>query len=201
MTTAPKQVLPKHVLLVGLGNPGPAYAGNRHNVGFMWADAWREAHSFGAWSAKFQSALCSGEVGGVKVVLLKPQTFMNLSGQAVRAAADFYKIAPQHILVAHDELDLPPMDVRHKFDGGHAGHNGLKSLIAHLGTPAFHRLRIGIGHPGQRELVSPYVLSDFSKAEAPDVATLCQRLATEKTGLSQILGAPVGPRPNHHTNT
>ncbi|MEM1130139.1 MAG: aminoacyl-tRNA hydrolase [Pseudomonadota bacterium] len=152
-------------LFVGLGNPGGKYARNRHNVGFMAVDRIATDHGFGPWRGKFQGSLSEGTLGGEKVLLLKPETFMNRSGQSVGEAARFYKIAPEDIVVFHDELDLVPGKLRVKTGGGHAGHNGLRSLHAHLGE-GYQRVRIGIGHPGHKDRVSPYVLSDFAKADA-----------------------------------
>lgn len=152
-------------LLVGLGNPGAQYARNRHNIGFMAVDAIAGAHGFGPWRAKFSAEVAEGRVGAAKVVALKPQTYMNLSGDAVQAAAAFWKVAPGDIIVFHDELDLEPGKVRVKTGGGHAGHNGLRSIMGHLG-PEFVRVRLGIGHPGDKALVTPHVLGDFARAEA-----------------------------------
>lgn len=152
-------------LLVGLGNPGDQYAKNRHNIGFMIADALAQENHFPAFKSKFQGHLAEGAIAGQKIILLKPQTFMNLSGQSVQAAAKFYKVAPERIIAFHDELDLPAFKVKVKKGGGNAGHNGLKSLDAHLGTPDYWRVRLGIGHPGEREKVHGYVLGDFAKAE------------------------------------
>lgn len=152
-------------LFVGLGNPGPEYAGNRHNIGFMALDRIAADHDFAPWRAKFQGLVSEGALGGEKVILLKPGTFMNLSGQSVGAAMQFYKITPADLTVFHDELDLAPGKVRVKSGGGHAGHNGLRSLHQHIGDD-YHRVRLGIGHPGHKDRVSAYVLSDFAKAEA-----------------------------------
>ncbi len=152
-------------LIAGLGNPGGKYAGNRHNIGFMAVDEIASEYGFPAFRSKFQGELAEGQVAGEKVVLLKPLTFMNESGQSVGKTAKFYKIPPARILVLHDELDLVPGKMRTKLGGGVAGHNGLKSIRAHIGTPDFWRLRFGIGHPGERDRVSGYVLSDFSKSE------------------------------------
>ena len=166
-------------LFVGLGNPGDKYAKNRHNVGFMVADAVRNAYpAFGPYKSKFQGLMSEGrmEEGGQKVILLKPQTYMNESGQSVGKAAQFYKIDPNRIVVFHDELDIDPNTVRVKQGGGNAGHNGLKSIQAHLGTPDFWRVRIGIGHPGQKNAVHNYVLSDFSKAEQEWVGPLVETM-------------------------
>ncbi len=164
-------------LLVGLGNPGAKYAGNRHNVGFMAVEAIAEAQGFGPWRTKFQGDIAEGRLGTEKVLLLKPQTFMNLSGDSVQAAATFYRIDPADIIVLHDELDLAPGKVRLKIGGGHAGHNGLRSITAHIG-PDFRRVRIGIGHPGDKRLVSNYVLSDFSKYDADWLEPFLAAIAT-----------------------
>jgi len=159
-------------LLVGLGNPGDKYAGNRHNIGFMAIDGIADDYSFAGFRSKFQAEYAEGRIGDEKVLLMKPQTFMNESGQSVGKAAKFYKIPPEKIIVFHDELDLPPFKIRVKKGGGVAGHNGLKSIKAHLGTPDFTRVRMGIGHPGAKEKVSPYVLNDFAKSEQ-DMLSRC----------------------------
>lgn len=151
-------------LFVGLGNPGAKHAGNRHNIGFMAVDRIAADHGFAPFRAKFQGLVSEGRAGSERIVLLKPETFMNLSGQSVRAAADFYKIEPTDIIVFHDELDLAPGRCRVKWGGGHAGHNGLRSIHAHLGD-GYGRVRLGIGHPGHKDRVAPYVLSDFAKAD------------------------------------
>ncbi len=164
-------------LLVGLGNPGDKYKSNRHNIGFMAVDAIADEYGVGPFKAKFQGEMAEGRIGGEKVVLLKPQTFMNESGQSVGKCAKFYKIAPERICVFHDELDLEPGKCRVKMGGGVAGHNGLKSIKAHMGTPEFKRVRLGIGHPGDKNRVSGYVLSDFAKAEAGWVERLIPALA------------------------
>lgn len=164
-------------LLVGLGNPGDKYAGNRHNIGFMAIDEIAGQHGFSSFKSKFQGLMSEGRIGGQKVVLLKPQTFMNESGQSVGKAAKFYKIPPERIVVFHDELDLDPSKVRVKVGGGVAGHNGLKSIKAHLSTADFQRVRLGIGHPGDKSRVSGYVLSDFAKAEQKWLETLVPALA------------------------
>lgn len=163
-------------LLTGLGNPGARYEHNRHNVGFMALDAIAAHHGFSGWTQKFQGLVCEGSVNGKKVFLLKPQTFMNLSGESAGALARFYKIPAETIIVLHDELDLPPARLRVKRGGGHGGHNGLKSIDAHLGAD-YQRVRIGIGHPGDKDMVSPYVLSDFSKEEMPVMQSLCAAIA------------------------
>ena len=163
-------------LWVGLGNPGAKYAGNRHNIGFMALDRIAADHGFGPWRARFQGQVSEGRFGSARVVLLKPETFMNLSGQSVRAAADFYKIPVEEITVFHDELDLAPGKCRHKTGGGHAGHNGLRSIHQHLGAD-YTRVRLGIGHPGDKARVAGYVLSDFAKAEADQLDDLMRGLS------------------------
>ena len=151
-------------LFVGLGNPGAKYAGNRHNIGFMAVDRIAEDHGFSPWRSKFQGQLAEGRLGGEKVVLLKPETFMNRSGQSVGEALRFFKLDPGDVIVFHDELDLAPGKCRVKQGGGHAGHNGLRSLHGHIGE-GYGRVRLGIGHPGHKDKVAPYVLNDFSKAD------------------------------------
>ncbi|MCV2882172.1 aminoacyl-tRNA hydrolase [Actibacterium sp. XHP0104] len=151
-------------LFVGLGNPGAKYAGNRHNIGFMAMDQIAGDHGFGPWRAKFQGQLTEGRLGREKVLLLKPETFMNLSGQSVGEAMRFYKLTPDDVVVFHDELDLAPGRCRVKTGGGHAGHNGLRSIHGHIGE-TYLRVRMGIGHPGHKDRVSHYVLSDFAKAD------------------------------------
>lgn len=151
-------------LIVGLGNPGARYARNRHNVGFLAADAIARRYGFAAYRDRFKGEIAEGEIGGERRLLLKPQTFMNLSGESVLAAMSFYKIRPEEIVVMHDELDLRPGKVRVKRGGGNAGHNGLRSIDALVGND-FWRLRIGIGHPGVKELVHPYVLQNFPAEE------------------------------------
>jgi len=151
-------------LFVGLGNPGAKYAAHRHNVGFMAVDRIHDDHGFSPWKAKYQGLVSEGRLGREKVMLLKPQTYMNNSGQSVGAAARFFKIAPGDIVVFHDELDLAPGKLRFKQGGGHAGHNGLRSIHQHVG-PDYGRVRIGIGHPGHKDRVSGYVLHDFARAD------------------------------------
>ena len=151
-------------LFVGLGNPGAKYAGNRHNIGFMALDRIAADHSFGPWKRAFQGLACEGRLGAEKVILLKPETFMNLSGQSVAEAMRFYKLTPADITVLHDELDLAPGKARVKQGGGHAGHNGLRSIHGHIGE-AYGRVRLGIGHPGHKDAVAAYVLHDFAKAD------------------------------------
>jgi PTH1 family peptidyl-tRNA hydrolase len=158
------------IIIAGLGNPGPKYQHNRHNIGFLAADEIARRWRFGPPRAKFQSVVCEGEIdsagGPVKALLMKPQTYMNESGRAVGEAARFYKIAPADVIVFHDEIDLAPGRFRMKTGGGAAGQNGVRSLISHLG-PDFRRGRMGIGHPGEAHLVMPHVLGDFHKAEQP----------------------------------
>jgi peptidyl-tRNA hydrolase, PTH1 family len=172
------------LLLVGLGNPGLKYAANRHNIGFVTIDAIARRHGFGAWRRKFQSEVAEGLLGGTRVLALRPQTYMNDSGRAVGEAARFFQIPPDKIIVLHDELDLPLGKVRAKTGGGHAGHNGLRSIEAHVG-PGFHRIRLGIGHPGEKALVHHYVLDDFSKAELALAEDLVHAVAVD----ADLIGA------------
>lgn len=151
-------------LFVGLGNPGDKYAGNRHNIGFMALDRIAEDHGFTPWRSKFQGEVSEGKFGSDKVILLKPMTFMNKSGQSVGEAMRFYKLDSTDITVLHDELDLAPGKCRVKAGGGHAGHNGLRSIHQHIG-PHYDRVRLGIGHPGHKDAVAGYVLRDFPKAD------------------------------------
>lgn len=152
------------IILAGLGNPGPKYAGNRHNIGFMAVDRIHARHRFPAWRRNFQSEVAEGTIAGERVLLMKPQTFMNESGRAVGEAVRFLKLAPTDVVVLHDELDLPPGKLRMKLGGGHGGHNGLRSITSQI-TDGYRRMRLGIGHPGQKELVHGHVLSDFHKAD------------------------------------
>ncbi len=163
-------------LIVGLGNPGREYEATRHNAGFWWVDQLVRAHnaSFRA-DSKFHGLVARATLHGHEVHLLKPQTFMNVSGRSVGAVAQFYKIAPEQILVVHDELDLPPGSAKLKLGGGHGGHNGLKDIIAHLGTKEFWRLRVGIGHPGDRAEVVNYVLNAPRKEEQALIEEAMQR--------------------------
>ena len=163
-------------LFVGLGNPGAKYAQNRHNIGFMALDSIANDHGFGPWRRKFQAQIAEGRLGREKLVLLKPETFMNLSGQSVGEAMRFYKLTPEDITVFHDELDLAPGKCRVKQGGGHAGHNGLRSIHQHIG-PEYGRVRLGIGHPGRKELVARYVLHDFAKADAQWLDDLLRGIA------------------------
>ena len=151
-------------LLVGLGNPGARYAGNRHNVGFMAVEEIAKRHGIGPWRRRFQGVACEGPISGERALLLLPGTFMNESGRAVAEAAHFYKLPLADVTVFHDEIDLPPGKVRVKTGGGIAGHNGLRSISAHIGND-YRRVRIGVGHPGDKDLVQHYVLSDFAKSE------------------------------------
>ena len=150
------------ILLVGLGNPGAKYERNRHNVGFMAVNRIAADHGFTPWRARFQGQVAEGRLGDTRTVLLKPGTFMNLSGQSVGEAMRYLKLDPAQVLVLHDELDLAPGKVRLKLGGGHAGHNGLRSIHQHIGD-AYRRLRIGIGHPGHKDRVVPWVLGRASK--------------------------------------
>ena len=152
-------------LWIGLGNPGGKYAGHRHNIGFMAVDAIADDHAFGAPQSKFRGTLRSGTIAGRDILILKPATFMNESGQSVGEAMRFYKLAPSQVTVFHDELDIAPGKVRVKTGGGLAGHNGLRSINRLCGGADFHRVRLGIGHPGHKDRVSGYVLKDFPKSE------------------------------------
>ncbi|MHB0769625.1 aminoacyl-tRNA hydrolase [Bradyrhizobium sp. 5.13L] len=163
-------------LFVGLGNPGAKYARNRHNIGFMTVDEIARRHGFAPWRRRFQGETSEGTLGSERVILLKPTTYMNESGRSVQEAAGFFKIAPGDVTVFHDELELPPGKVRVKIGGGIAGHNGLRSISAHIGND-YRRVRLGIGHPGVKELVHGHVLSDFAKADNEWVATLCEAVA------------------------
>ena len=151
-------------LIVGLGNPGEKYARNRHNVGFMAVEMIAERHDFGPWKRKFQGFAADGDLGGEKVMLLKPQTYMNESGRSVGEAARFLKAPVGDIIVLYDEIDLAAGKLKAKTGGGNAGHNGLRSISAHLEND-YARVRIGVGHPGHKDLVATYVLNDFAKAD------------------------------------
>jgi PTH1 family peptidyl-tRNA hydrolase len=163
-------------LLVGLGNPGPKYRGHRHNIGFMAVDEIVRRHGFSLWRRRFHGEAAEGLLDGGKVLALKPMTFMNNSGRAVGEAVRFYGIDPAQVIVLYDEIDLEPGKVRVKFGGGAAGHNGIRSLIAHVG-PHFQRVRLGIGHPGDKTIVQPHVLSDFTKADRAWLAPLLDAVA------------------------
>ena len=154
------------LVFVGLGNPGPKYAENRHNIGYMAVDEIVRRHSFGAWRLRFKGQTAEGFIGGQKVLCLKPTTFMNESGRSVGEVVNFYKLDPESVTVIYDELDLVPGKVRVKRNGGHGGHNGLRSIDNYIGKD-YWRVRLGIGHPGDKDRVHGYVLSDFAKAERP----------------------------------
>ncbi|MFN3824313.1 MAG: aminoacyl-tRNA hydrolase [Pseudorhodobacter sp.] len=180
-------------LIVGLGNPGTKYAANRHNIGFMAVDRIAADHGFSPWKTAFKGRVAEGRLGAEKVVLLKPETFMNLSGEAVRAAMTWHKLTPADVIVLHDELDLAPGKLRLKQGGGHAGHNGLRSIHAQIGE-AYARLRLGIGHPGHKDAVAHYVLHDFAKADADWLDDLLRGISDG----AEALAAGDGPR---FTNT
>lgn len=165
-------------LWTGLGNPGPQYAMHRHNIGFMAVDAIAEVHGFAAPKRAFQGWIQEGQIGTQKILLLKPGTYMNESGRSVGEAMRFYKLTPADVTIFHDELDLAPFKLKVKTGGGHAGHNGLRSTDAHIG-PDFRRIRLGIGHPGHKDRVSPYVLGNFAKAELDDLTDLLGAVAAE----------------------
>jgi PTH1 family peptidyl-tRNA hydrolase len=171
-------------LWVGLGNPGPQYAMQRHNVGFMVADTIAEVHGFGPVKKAFQGWTQEGRIGPEKILLLKPATFMNESGRSVGEAMRFYKLDLGDVTIFHDELDLAPFKVRVKTGGGTAGHNGLRSTEAHIGNE-FRRVRIGIGHPGHKDKVSPYVLGNYAKAELEPLAELLGAIASEADWLAR----------------
>ena len=163
-------------LLVGLGNPGDKYAGNRHNVGFMAVDRIADAHRFGPWKKKFQGLAADGEIAGEKIMLLKPQTYMNESGRSVGEATRFLKVPVSDLVVLYDEIDLAPGKLKAKTGGGNAGHNGLRSISAHLENE-YVRVRIGVGHPGVKELVANWVLNDFAKADRVWLVPLLDAIA------------------------
>lgn len=175
-------------LFVGLGNPGGKYAGNRHNIGYMAVDRIAEDHGFAPWRSKFQGVVSEGRLGSEKVVLLKPETFMNLSGQSVGEAMRFFKLTPADVVVFHDELDLAPGKLKLKTGGGHAGHNGLRSIHAHIGE-AYGRVRLGIGHPGHKDRVAHYVLSDFAKADGDWLDDMMRGISDGAGHLAQGNGA------------
>jgi len=164
------------LLLVGLGNPGARYIGNRHNIGFMVVQAIAKRHGFAPWRRRFQGVATEGTIGAARALLLLPGTYMNESGRAVAEAMHFYKLALDDVTVFHDEIDLPPGKVRVKVGGGIAGHNGLRSISEHIGND-YRRVRIGVGHPGDKDLVQHYVLNDFAKSERPWVEALIEILA------------------------
>ena len=171
-------------LIVGLGNPGNKYQKNRHNIGFMAVEQIAGDHGFGPWKSKFQGQIAEGRLGREKVLLLKPETFMNLSGQSVGEAMRFYKLTAEDVTVIHDEIDLSPGKLRVKQGGGHAGHNGLRSIHQHIGD-AYQRVRLGVGHPGRKELVPHYVLQDFAKADADWLADLLRGIGDGAVHLAE----------------
>ena len=173
------------LLLVGLGNPGARYAKHRHNIGFMAVDAIARAHGFGPWKKKFRSDVCEGSIGGMRTLILKPQTYYNDSGHAVAEASRFYKIAPSDIVVFYDEIDLAPGRFRMKTGGGAAGNNGVRSIAAWLDDDNFRRARLGTGHPGHADMVQGHVLSDFAKSEREWVDKLLDALAKSAPLLAQ----------------
>ncbi|MEL7197084.1 MAG: aminoacyl-tRNA hydrolase [Pseudomonadota bacterium] len=168
---------------VGLGNPGPRYALNRHNIGFMTLDVLADMHRFGPVQKKFQGWVQEGRIGSSKVLLLKPATFMNESGRSVGEAVRFYKLGMEDLIVFHDELDLAPFKIKVKQGGGTAGHNGLRSIDKHLGAD-FRRVRIGIGHPGHKDRVTGHVLGNYAKAEQDDLATMLGAMSAEAEWLA-----------------
>jgi peptidyl-tRNA hydrolase, PTH1 family len=172
------------LLFAGLGNPGAKYAGNRHNIGFMAVDEIVRRHKLSSWRKKFQSEMSEGEIAGERILILKPQTFMNESGRAVGEAARFHQIPLDKIYVFYDELDLDPGKIRVKTGGGAAGHNGIRSISAHLG-PDYKRVRLGIGHPGDKNLVHPHVLGDFAKADREWLKLLIESVADNAEMLAQ----------------
>ncbi len=171
-------------LWVGLGNPGPQYALHRHNIGFMVADVLADVHGFGPVQKKFSGWLQEGRIGEMKILLLKPATFMNESGRAVGEALRFYMLEPDALTVFHDELDLAPFKVKVKQGGGTAGHNGLRSIDQHIG-PDFRRVRIGIGHPGHKDRVTGYVLGNYAKDEQDDLADMLGAVCAEAEWLAK----------------
>lgn len=189
-------------LLVGLGNPGPRYQYNRHNIGFMAVDEIVRRHAFSPWRRRFQGEICEGQIGGRKALAFKPQTFMNDSGRAVGEVVRFYKFAPEEILVLYDELDLMPGKVRVKTGGGAGGHNGIRSLDAHIGKD-YRRVRLGIGHPGHKDAVVGYVLKDFAKTDRAWLEKLIAAVADEMprllkgddSGFMSQVGQAVFPPP------
>lgn len=168
----------------GLGNPGPQYALHRHNVGFMAIDVIADMHGFGAVQKKFSGWVQEGRIGGEKIMLLKPATFMNKSGLSVGEVLRFYKLEPEALTVFHDELDLAPFKVKVKQGGGHAGHNGLRSIDQHIG-PSFRRVRLGIGHPGHKERVHGYVLGNYAKEEQDDLVQMLGAIGAEAEWLAK----------------
>ena len=172
------------LLIAGLGNPGGPHARNRHNIGFMAAEAIAREHRYPPFRSRFQGLIADGTIGETRAVLLTPQTYMNESGQSVGAAMRFFKLDLRAVIVLHDELDLAPGKCRVKVGGGNAGHNGLRSITAHIGND-YKRVRLGIGHPGAKELVHPFVLGDFAKAEMVWVSALCEAVARNAALLAE----------------
>ncbi|PCI47627.1 MAG: aminoacyl-tRNA hydrolase [Alphaproteobacteria bacterium] len=181
------------LLLVGLGNPGSKYNDNRHNIGFMAVDGIVRRHNFSSPKPRFQGMVSEGRLGSEKILILKPQTFMNLSGQSVAEAARFYKIPPQDIFVFHDDLDIPAARIKFKTGGGHAGHNGLRNIDQHLGKE-YHRIRMGIGHPGDKERVHGHVLGDFAKSDQAWLEPLLEAVAFAAPALNDRSGETAGAR-------
>ncbi len=173
------------LLWVGLGNPGAEHARQRHNIGFMALDAIAHRHGFSPWRQRFKGLVAEGNIGGTKVLGLKPMTYMNVSGESVQAAAAFYKLPVQSITAFHDELDLVPGKVRVKRGGGAAGHNGLRDMQRALGTPEFWRVRLGIGHPGHKDRVTGHVLGNYAKAETDRLADMLGAIAAEAQWLAK----------------
>jgi PTH1 family peptidyl-tRNA hydrolase len=171
-------------LWVGLGNPGAEYAMQRHNVGFMALDTIAESHGFAPWRVRFRGLVAEGRIGSARLLLLKPQTWMNESGRAIGEAVRFFKLEPEAITVFHDELDLAPFKVKVKVGGGTAGHNGLRSTEAHIGNE-FRRVRIGIGHPGHKDRVTPHVLGNYAKAEIEPLSDMLGAIASEASWLAE----------------
>ena len=190
-------------LLVGLGNPGPRHAHNRHNIGFMAVDEIVRRYGFGPWRARFQGQVAEGRIGGEKLLAIEPQTYMNESGRAVGEALRFYKLEPEQAIVLHDEIDLKPGKVKVKRGGGPGGHNGLRSIDAHIGRD-YWRVRLGVGHPGDKDLVHGHVLRDFAKADEDWLAKLLAAVAAElpvllagdeRAFMSKVNQVMVPPRP------
>ena len=186
------------LLIVGLGNPGSEHAGNRHNVGFMVVDAIHRRHGFAPWRRRFRGDTSEGTLAGEKVLLLKPRTYMNESGGSVSEAAHFYKIEPEQIVVVHDEVDLPPGKLRMKAGGGTAGHNGLRSIGPAIGSD-FRRMRIGVGHPGVKEMVPIHVLHDFTKADRKWLEPLIEAIAEHAALLAEGKDATLANRVHEAT--
>ncbi len=195
-------------LVVGLGNPGSRYAGNRHNIGFMAVESLARRYGISPFRKKFQGQVADGVIAGTRVLLLMPETFMNLSGQSVGEAARFHKIPIEDIIVLHDELDLAPGKVKVKQGGGHGGHNGLRDIDAHLGNP-YHRVRLGIGHPGHKDRVHGYVLGDFAKADEAWLGPLLDAVSDQfplmladkaSDFMSKVASATRPERPTFSTN-